>query len=65
MNFFPCLNRVDWYTLKLGMEPEFGTVIATLKLGMKYRIRNRNTKTRNVFECPEYLGIVLSGQHMI
>ena len=47
------------------MEPEYGTGITTLKLGMEYGMRNRNTKTRNGMEFPEHLGIVLNRQYMI
>ena len=47
------------------MEPEYGIGIATLKLGMEYGIRNRNTETRNGMEFQEHLGIVLNGQYMI
>ena len=42
-----------------------GTGIATLKPRMKYGIRNRNTKTRNRMEFPEYLGIVLNDHYYI
>ena len=58
-------HRAPWYTLKLGMESEYGIGIATLKLGMENGIQNRNTKTRNGMEFPEHLKIVLSGQYMI
>ena len=56
---------VERYTLKLGMEPKYGIGIATLKLGMEYGIRNRNTKTRNGMEFPEHHGIILNRQYMI
>ena len=59
------INWLKRYTRKLGMEPEYGSGIATLKPGMECGIGNRITKTRNGMEFWEHLGIVLNGQFMI
>ena len=47
------------------MGPEYGTGIATLKLGKECGIWNRNTKTRKGMEFPVHLGIILNRQYMI